>query len=98
MGGLGALAWLIASAWGDVVPFAAGFVLAYLTLPVIDRLDRVMPRALAAALVLILELLSVGLFFALLVPPVVGQVARLPFLLSDSLDPRVLAEQLRATI
>jgi predicted PurR-regulated permease PerM len=94
MGGLGVLVWLFASAWVDLVPFQVGFALAYITLPLVDWLDHFMPRGLAAAAVVLIELLSVGLFFGLLIPPVAGQVAFLGSELTTSFDPRALVAQL----
>src|SRR5215813_6585637 len=63
--------WLIAGAWDDLLPFQLGFVLAYITLPIVDALDYVMPRWLAACIVVVLELLAILLLIALLVPPLV---------------------------
>jgi len=94
VGAIGALGSLLASAWVDLLPFQFGFVLAYITLPLVDRLDRFMPRALASISVVLIELLSVGLFFALLIPPVVGEVSGLASSLPTSFEPREFAAQL----
>src|SRR4029079_4521884 len=40
--------WLILASWPAFVPFGIGGLLAYALLPVVDALDRVLPRSLAA--------------------------------------------------
>jgi predicted PurR-regulated permease PerM len=92
--GLGGVGWLLASAWVDLVPFQVGFALAYITLPLVNWLDHFMPRALAAATVVLIELLSVALFFALLIPPIAGEVGRLTGEFSTSFEPRAMVTQL----
>ncbi len=63
--------------WPAIVPFLAGGVLAYAVLPLVDRLDRLMPRALAGLLSVALVLVGAGAFIAVVGPPVVGQLVRL---------------------
>ena len=92
-----ALGWVVTNAWFALLPFAAGLVLAYITLPIVNRLDTVMPRALAALLVMLGEVLSVLLFFALLIPPVVDQVTNLIQVL-PTLDPQDLVAEARASV
>jgi predicted PurR-regulated permease PerM len=94
LGAIGVVGWLLSSAWVDLLPFQFGFVLAYITLPLVDWLDRFMPRALAAISVVLIELLSVGLFFSLLIPPIAGEVASLASSLPTSFEPRAFAAQL----
>ena len=45
---IGRIAW---AAWDVLLPFQVGAVLAYLLLPLVDRLDRRLPRSLAIVLV-----------------------------------------------
>jgi predicted PurR-regulated permease PerM len=52
-------------------------VLAYAVLPVVDRLDRFMPRALAGLLAILVILGALGAFIAVVAPPVVGQLVKL---------------------
>ena len=49
---------LAVASWPALLPFIVGAVLAYAVLPIANRLDRFMPRVLAA---LLAELLAVGL-------------------------------------
>jgi predicted PurR-regulated permease PerM len=65
---------LVAASWPALLPFIVGAVLAYAVLPVANRLDRYMPRVLAA---LLAELLAVALLVgvvAVVVPPLIGGI------------------------
>ncbi len=83
VGGLGAVLWLLARAWQALVPFAVGAILAYAVLPVVNGLDRVMPRRLAALLAMLLVLFLLGLFLATLIPALARQYERLVEFLPD---------------
>src|SRR5262245_5491305 len=50
---IGVVVWAIGSTWPAFLPFAIGGLLAYAVLPIVDGLDRFMPRALAAALAML---------------------------------------------
>jgi predicted PurR-regulated permease PerM len=60
-----------------LIPFVIGLVLAYLMAPAVDFFDRWMPRWLAILAVYALGLLGIAATFALIIPPLVEQVARL---------------------
>jgi predicted PurR-regulated permease PerM len=60
-----------------LIPFVIGLVLAYLMAPAVDFFDRWMPRWLAILAVYTLGLLVIAATFALIIPPLVEQVARL---------------------
>ncbi len=63
---------LAVASWPALLPFIVGAVLAYAVLPIANRLDRFMPRVLAA---LLAELLAVGLLVGvalLVVPPLLN--------------------------
>ncbi len=73
---------LATASWPALAPFVVGAVLAYAVLPIANRLDRYMPRVLAAVLA---ELVAVGILVlavVAVVPPLVNGVvqvaARLP--------------------
>jgi predicted PurR-regulated permease PerM len=74
LGGLAALVWLANTAWQSLVPFVVGGFIAYAVLPLVNRLDRIMPRWLAALLVVLGVLAFIVLFIATLVPLMVQQV------------------------
>ncbi|HEY7024862.1 MAG TPA: AI-2E family transporter [Candidatus Limnocylindrales bacterium] len=64
-----AVAAMIAATWPQMLPFAVGGLIAWAVLPVVDALDRVMPRPLAAVLsVLGLVALVVAVIVAILPP------------------------------
>jgi predicted PurR-regulated permease PerM len=67
-----AAVWLARASWPALAPFVVGAVLAYAVLPVANRLDRFMPRWLAAILA---ELMAVALLagvVAVVVPPLLS--------------------------
>ncbi len=68
---------LIAAAGNAVVPFVLGLVLAYLLLPLVNRLSKRMPRPLAIAVVYVLIALIMAGLALLIVPPLVSQARRL---------------------
>ncbi len=60
-----------------LLPFAAGFVLAYLFHPVVDRLNRAgLPRGAGAFAMILLAALTAGLFLSLILPPLIDQLTR----------------------
>jgi predicted PurR-regulated permease PerM len=66
---VGGAAWLSIATWPALLPFAIGGVLAYMVLPLVDSLDRFMPRALAAILGMLLAVGAVIAIFAIVLPP-----------------------------
>ena len=86
LGAAATVVWFLASAWFSLVPFQVGLALAYITLPLVNRLDRVLPRVMAVALVVLLELAAVIAFFGGLIPPLGDQVSALASALPDTLD------------
>src|SRR5436190_12997587 len=57
-----------------MLPFEIGIVLAYVTVPLVDWLNKWMPRPVAVGLIMLAEFLLVASFLAVLVPLVVNQV------------------------
>ncbi|HEY6411921.1 MAG TPA: AI-2E family transporter, partial [Ktedonobacteraceae bacterium] len=74
---LAGLLWLITSAFQSLATFVIGIMIAYITLPIVNWLDRFLPRWLAVLLVILGEIALVGLFLALLIPALVEQIQRL---------------------
>jgi predicted PurR-regulated permease PerM len=72
-----AVGWLLWSAAPALTPFVIGLVLAYLLMPIVDRLGQGMPRWLAILLVYIggIGLLAISITF--IIPPAVDQVQQL---------------------
>ena len=68
------LLWLISQAGTGLVPFVFALVLAYLLTPLVDRLARRMPRAVAILLVYLVVIgILVGAGF-LIIPGLIGQI------------------------
>lgn len=79
--------------WPALLPFLAGGIIAYAVLPLVNRLDSIMPRALAA-LVSVLAVLGVVIgIVAIVLPPLATSVVRLASTLpgNEELD-RTLAD------
>jgi predicted PurR-regulated permease PerM len=74
IGALAALVWLANTAWQSLVPFIVGGFIAYAVLPLVNRLDRLMPRWFAALVVVLGVLAFIALFIAALVPLILQQV------------------------
>lgn len=75
-GALAFLGWLVVFAWPALVPFVVGLGLAYAALPLVNALDRVMPRRLAALLSMLLALGFLLLVAGTIVPALVRQFLR----------------------
>ncbi len=73
---LAGLYWLITSAFQSLATFVIGIMIAYITLPIVDWLDHFLPRWLAVLLVILGEIALVGVFLALLIPAVFGEIQR----------------------
>jgi predicted PurR-regulated permease PerM len=56
-----AVIWLITSTWPALLPFFIGGAVAYALLPLTNSLNRIMPRAFAVALALVVALIILGL-------------------------------------
>jgi predicted PurR-regulated permease PerM len=72
-----AVYWLLVNSLAAMTPFIIGLVLAYLLLPLVNRLSRRMPRPAAILTVYLGGFLLIFLAFAYIVPPVVSQVQEL---------------------
>ena len=75
--------WLLWHARSVLTPFIIGLVLTYLFLPMVNRLERWLPRWAAILVVYLFVLSLVGTFFAFLVPPLIEQVSQLVRALPD---------------
>jgi len=68
-GVLGGAAWLIHATWPAFLPFVIGGLIAYELLPVVDALDRVLPRFLAAVVAVVGTVAVVIAVAVLVLPP-----------------------------
>jgi predicted PurR-regulated permease PerM len=95
-GALSIVIWQLWQARVVLAPFFAGMVLAYVTAPLVNRLDRLLPRPIAVLVLVIGELLLLIGLVATLVPALFGQLGRLLTGLPSSADLRQLVDQLSA--
>ncbi len=68
------LLWLVGQAGSGLVPFVFALVLAYLLTPLVDRLARIMPRAVAILLVYLVVIGILVLAGFLIIPGVIAQI------------------------
>jgi len=95
-GVLAVLAWVLSQSVAPLVPFLIGLALAYITAPLVEGLDRVMPRGLAVLLVMIGEILFLLLVVAVLVVPLARELMQLVQALPNAEQLRRFFEDLAA--
>ena len=74
---VGGSVWLALATWPTLLPFLVGGLIAYMLLPVVDALDEVMPRGLAAAVSVLAVLAAVVAIGVIVGPPFVRAFAKL---------------------
>ena len=95
---LGGSLWLAVATWPTLLPFLIGGLIAYMLLPVVDALDQVMPRSLAAG-VSVLGVLAVIVAIGVIVgPPLVRTFAKLAVDLPTAADIDAALERARAQL
>jgi predicted PurR-regulated permease PerM len=97
-GGIVLVGEILLSSWLALVPFQVGLVLAYLVLPIVDLLDRVLPRWLAALVVTLGEILAVFAVIGLVLPPLALEVPLLVQALPGAGEIRALIEDARGLL
>jgi predicted PurR-regulated permease PerM len=90
----GALA-MIGATWPAFLPFVVGAILAYQLLPVVDVLDRVMPRVVAALLAVTTSVVAVIAIAVLVIPPIAIALVRLAVDLPTQADVNAALDRLR---
>ncbi len=95
---LAVIVWVTASAWSQLLPFQLGLVLAYITLPVVNWLDRFMPRWVAASVMVLVEFATLVGIVALVIPPLVTEVSQLLDALPDVSQVQVWMFSLRTLL
>jgi predicted PurR-regulated permease PerM len=68
------IARLIWVAWQPLTPFFIGSIIAYILLPIVNRLNRIMPRIIAVILTLATLIFFLISFVNLAVPPIINQL------------------------
>jgi predicted PurR-regulated permease PerM len=95
---IGVIGWIVLSAWLSLLPFEVGLLLAYLVLPIVDVLDRVMPRWLAALVVTLGEIALIVAAIGLLIPPLAAELPQLVLSLPGAAAITALLDQLRGAL
>ena len=98
LGAIAVLIWLVWQGRIALLPFFIGTVIAYILLPVVNLLDRVMPRFLAVLLSLATMFGLIVLLLYALLPPFAREIPRLLSLLPDQNQLRELLNQLSQSI
>jgi predicted PurR-regulated permease PerM len=92
------IAWIAWQARAALLPFFAGAVIAYILLPLVNTLDRLVPRFLAVAIALALFFGFLIFLFYILIPPLVRQAPNFLRLLPDRTEIQGIIERLRLII
>lgn len=95
VGLLALVGWLIANAWVALLPFLIGGSIAYALLPLVNRLDRYLPRIVAVVIALAPVVAFGVLFVWLLVPISLRQFSLLASNLPGEPDVQTLLVQVR---
>lgn len=74
---IGLVFWLVVASWPALLPFTVGGFIAYALLPIVNLLNRVLPRVLAALLTLASFFVVAAALAATLLPALVTQAMRL---------------------
>jgi predicted PurR-regulated permease PerM len=77
---------VVTGTWPALLPFAIGGLIAYILLPLVDTLDGLMPRALAAAIALVALAVVVVAVLVIVVPPLANALLALGSVVPSSDD------------
>ncbi len=94
LGALAIVTWLMIQSWANLLPFQIGVILAYIALPLVNRLDRILPRGLVVLVVILGEILLVAGFIFGMIPALVKEIRQLITALPDIDQIRALLQQL----
>lgn len=93
------IAWIASASWPALLPFVIGGGVAYVVLPIVNGLNRFMPRLFAVLLTMSGVVLFAAVILWWIVPPVVDEVSRavlaLPGLVAFIVDREQLTDTLR---
>jgi predicted PurR-regulated permease PerM len=80
----GVIGYIAIASWPALLPFLVGGVIAYTVLPLVNALDKILPRFLAALVGVLLALAVLAGLAYVLVPPLISQLMRLINVLPDA--------------
>jgi predicted PurR-regulated permease PerM len=92
---IGAALAVVVGTWPALLPFFLGFLIAYTAMPLVDWLDRLMPRSVAAIASLVAVLAIIAGVFIIVIPPLTSAVVDLSSFVptADEID-RIVTEAL----
>lgn len=73
----GVVVWVVVASWPALLPFLVGGIIAYTVLPLVDALDKLLPRILAALTGVLLALAVIACLVYVIVPPLFTELIRL---------------------
>jgi len=97
-GALYAIGWLVQRSWIALLPFMIGSIFAYIMLPVVNRLDRVLPRWFASVLVMSSIFAFSLLFLSQLIPFISQQFIYLTLAIPDETKLAEYADTVRGQL
>ncbi len=96
LGAVAVAVWVAVASWPALLPFIVGGVIAYTVLPLVNALDKFLPRFVASLLgVLFAVAALVGLAYVI-VPPLVTELLRLIDALPDEAQIQAISQQIAA--
>ncbi len=98
LGLVGVLGWLAVRTWPALAPFAAGAAIAYVLLPVVNWLDRFLPRSVAVLLTLAAVLGFFAYFLAQFLPPIGRQITYVYTNLPDQSEWEKMVDDINAQV
>ena len=88
--------WIAVASWPALLPFIFGGLIAYTVLPLVDALDRILPRFVASLVAVLLALAILAGLAYIVIPPLVNELLRLIDALPGQAKIQALAEQIAA--
>jgi predicted PurR-regulated permease PerM len=73
----GVVMWVAVASWPALLPFLVGGIIAYTVLPLVDALDKLLPRILAALTGVLLALAVIAGLVYVIIPPLFTELIRL---------------------
>ena len=95
---IGGTIWLAAATWPSLLPFVVGGLIAYQLLPVVDALDRVLPRSIAALISVLAAVAILIGALVIVVPPLANAFVRFAVDLPSSADIDAAIARLQAQL
>ncbi len=92
------VAWLSIASWPALLPFAIGGVIAYVVLPIVNVLDRFLPRVVAALIGVLAFLAALVGILVIVLPPLATGIGALVSELPNRQEIAAWIEDLQATL